>query len=87
MVLSSSSRSYNIGIFPKKIDNLDEVLNRDMEGKINWLVSNVSSIENRVSIIESNHLTHIERDIQLIKKVGMMVITGAVTVLTGINFM
>ena len=69
------------------MDDLDEVLNRDMEGKINWLVSNVSSIENRVSIIESNHLTHIERDIQLIKKVGMMVITGAVTVLTGINFM
>ena len=27
LVLSSSSRSYNIGIFPKKIDNLDEVLN------------------------------------------------------------
>tara|TARA_B100001564_G_C20471829_1_gene592951 strand:- start:483 stop:692 length:210 start_codon:yes stop_codon:yes gene_type:complete len=69
------------------MEDLDEVLNRDMEGKINWLVSNVSSIENRVSIIESNHLTHIERDIQLIKKVGMMVITGAVTVLTGINFM
>lgn len=69
------------------MEDLDEVLNRDMEGKINWLVSNVSSIENRVSIIESNHLKHIERDIQLIKKVGMMVITGAVTVLTGINFM
>ena len=69
------------------MEDLDEVLNRDMEGKINWLVSNVSNIENRVSIIESNHLTHIERDIQLIKKVGMMVITGAVTVLTGINFM
>ena len=69
------------------MEDLDEVLNRDMEGKINWLVSNVSSIENRVSIIESNHLKHIERDIQLIKKVGMMVITGAVTVLTVINFM
>ena len=69
------------------MEDLDEVLNRDMEGKINWLVSNVSSIENRVSIIESNHLKHIERDIQVIKKVGMMVITGAVTVLTGINFM
>ena len=27
LVLSSSSRSYNVGIFPKKIDNLDEVLN------------------------------------------------------------
>ena len=69
------------------MEDLDEVLNRDMEGKINWLVSNVSNIENRVSIIESNHLTHIERDIQLIKKVGMIFITGAVTVLTGINFM
>lgn len=69
------------------MDDLDEVLNRDMEGKINWLVSNVSSIENRVSIIESNHLTHIEKDIQLIKKVGMIFITAAVTVLTGINFM
>ena len=69
------------------MEDLDEVLNRDMEGKINWLVSNVCSIENRVSIIESNHLKHIERDIQLIKKVGMMVITGAVTVLTGITFM
>tara|TARA_R110002020_G_scaffold17765_9_gene62083 strand:- start:5273 stop:5482 length:210 start_codon:yes stop_codon:yes gene_type:complete len=69
------------------MEDLDEVLNRDMEGKINWLVSNVSSIENRVSIIESNHLTHIEKDIQLIKKVGMIFITAAVTVLTGINFM
>ena len=27
VVLSSSSRSYNIGIFPTKIDNLDEVVN------------------------------------------------------------
>ena len=27
LVLSSSSRSYNIGIFPTKIDNLDEVVN------------------------------------------------------------
>tara|TARA_R100000773_G_scaffold44146_1_gene44270 strand:- start:11662 stop:11871 length:210 start_codon:yes stop_codon:yes gene_type:complete len=69
------------------MEDLDEVLNRDIEGKINWLVSNVSNIENRVSIIESNHLTHIEKDIQLIKKVGMMVITAAVTILTGINFM
>tara|TARA_R100001198_G_C5222649_1_gene204280 strand:+ start:1182 stop:1391 length:210 start_codon:yes stop_codon:yes gene_type:complete len=69
------------------MDDLDEVLNRDIEGKINWLVSNVNNIENRVSIIESNHLTHIEKDIQLIKKYGMMAITVAVTVLTGINFM
>jgi len=27
LILSSSSRSYNIGIFPTKIDNLDEVVN------------------------------------------------------------
>ena len=66
------------------MEDLDEVLNRDIEGKINWLVSNVNNIENRVSIIESNH---IEKDIQLIKKYGMMAITVAVTVLTGINFM
>ena len=54
------------------MEDLDEVLNRDMEGEINWLVSNVNNIETRVSIIESNHLTHIEKDIQLIKKYGMM---------------
>ena len=69
------------------MEDLDEVLNRDMEGKINWLVSNVSNIDYRVSIIESNHLKHIEKDIQLIKKVGITAMTVLVTVLTGINFM
>tara|TARA_R110002167_G_scaffold111007_1_gene282272 strand:+ start:1545 stop:1754 length:210 start_codon:yes stop_codon:yes gene_type:complete len=69
------------------MEDLDEVLNRDIEGKINWLVSNVSNIDYRVSIIESNHLTHIEKDLLMIKRVGISAITILVTALTGINFM
>jgi len=68
------------------MEDLDEVLSRDIDGRINWLVSKVHSIECKVAAIENNHLFHIEKDIQMIKRVGIIAISATVTVLTGINF-
>ena len=57
LVLSSSSRSYNIGIFPKKIDNLDEVLN---------LLSAILFIERDVlqkRIVSTSNFFYLDRNI------------------------
>ena len=66
---------------------LDDVLQRDLEGKVTWLVSTVNDIDNRVENIESNHLTHIEKEIGLLRK-GILIIAGiGLTVLTGMNIL
>ena len=49
--------------------DIDEVLSRDTEGKLNWLVGEVTEIKQDVSVIKNNHLAHIESDMNLIKKV------------------
>ena len=49
------------------MDDLDEVLNRDTDGKINWLVSNFNELHQSVETIKNNHLYHIEKDISLLK--------------------
>ena len=57
LVLSSSSRSYNVGIFPKKIDNLDEVLN---------LLSAILFIEREVlqkRIVSTSNFFYLDRNI------------------------
>ena len=57
LVLSSSSRSYNVGIFPKKIDNLDEVLN---------LLSAILFIERDVlqkRIVSTSNFFYLDRNI------------------------
>ena len=57
LVLSSSSRSYNVGIFPKKIDNLDEVVN---------LLSAILFIEKdtlKKRIVSSSNFFYLDRNI------------------------
>ena len=57
LVLSSSSRSYNIGIFPTKIDNLDEVVN---------LLSAILSVEKDLlhkRIISTTNFFYLDRNI------------------------
>jgi len=39
--------------------DIDEVLSRDTEGKLNWLVGEVTEIKQDVSVIKNNHLSHI----------------------------
>jgi|TARA_R110000824_G_scaffold294510_1_gene482899 hypothetical protein len=65
--------------------DLDDVLQRDTDGKVTWLVSTVSNIDKRVEVIETNHLTHIEKEIGFLRK-GMLIIAGVgLTILTGMN--
>ena len=57
LILSSSSRSYNIGIFPTKIDNLDEVVN---------LLSAILFIERdtlQKRIVSSSNFFYLDRNI------------------------
>tara|TARA_R110000751_G_C13418480_1_gene439961 strand:+ start:82 stop:291 length:210 start_codon:yes stop_codon:yes gene_type:complete len=69
------------------MSELDEVLNRDTDGKVTWLVSKVNTIDQRIDTIEGNHLHHIEKDISMIKKVGIWSLIVVGTLLTGINLM
>lgn len=70
-----------------KLEDLDEVLQRDAEGKINWLVSKVNHLDKRVETIETNHLVHIEGEIKgLAQKVSIILAIGF-SIMTGINLM
>jgi hypothetical protein len=65
--------------------DLDDVLQRDMDGKVTWLVSTVNDIDKRVEVIESNHLMHIEKELGNLRK-GLLIISSVgLTILTGMN--
>ena len=67
--------------------DLDDVLQRDIDGKVTWLVSTVSDIDKRVEVIETNHLSHIEKELGLLRK-GFLIIAGVgLTLLTGMNIL
>lgn len=67
--------------------DLDDVLQRDTDGKVTWLVSTVSDIDKRVEVIETNHLSHIEKELNLLRK-GLLIIAGVgLTLLTGMNIL
>ncbi len=67
--------------------DLDDVLQRDTDGKVTWLVSTVSDIDKRVEVIETNHLSHIEKELGLLRK-GFLLIAGVgLTILTGMNIL
>lgn len=69
------------------LSDLDEVLQRDTDGKITWLVSKVADLDNRVETIETNHLVHIEGEIKnLTQKVSIILMVGF-SIITGINIM
>lgn len=69
------------------MSDLDEVLQRDTDGKINWLVSKVSDLDNRVHTIETNHLVHIEGEIKNLTKIVGIILTLGFSIITGINIM
>jgi len=66
---------------------LDDVLQRDTDGKVTWLVSTVNDIDKRVEVIETNHLSHIEKELSTLRK-GLLIISGVgLTLLTGMNIL
>ena len=69
------------------MSGLDEVLERDSEGKINWLVSKVNNIDTRVQNIETNHLFHIEKDMSTIRNVVYLLSVIVITYLTGVQLL
>ena len=73
-------------IMPQKND-LDDVLSRDSDGKLNWLVSEVTDMKQDISIIKNNHLHHIEKDMATMKKVLGGVVAFLVTAFTGVQVM
>ena len=69
------------------VTDLDEVLERDSDGKINWLVSKVNDIDTRVHTIETNHLFHMEKDMAMLRK-GVFILAGiGITYLTGVQLL
>ena len=67
--------------------DLDEILNKDQESKINWMVGEIYYLKQEMKIIKTNNLHHINEDIIMLKK-KLYLITGAiVTFLTGLNMM
>jgi hypothetical protein len=73
-------------MMPEKSD-LDDVLSRNSDGKLNWLVSEVTDMKQDISIIKNNHLHHIEKDMATMKKVLGGVVAFLVTAFTGIQVM
>lgn len=67
--------------------DLDEVLSRNSDGKLNWLVSEVTDMKQDISIIKNNHLHHIEKDMATMKKVLGGVVAFLVTAFTGVQVM
>ena len=59
----------------------------DTDGKVTWLVSTVNDIDKRVEVIETNHLSHIEKELGILRK-GLLIIAGVgLTLLTGMNIL
>ena len=69
------------------MSDLDEVLERDSEGKINWLVSKVNDIDARVYTIETNHLFHMEKDMAMLRKGVFILAAIGLTYLTGVQLL
>lgn len=67
--------------------DLDDVLSRNSDGKLNWLVSEVTDMKQDISIIKNNHLHHIEKDMATMKKVLGGVVAFLVTAFTGVQVM
>ena len=69
------------------MSDLDEVLERDSDGKINWLVAKVNDIDTRVHTIETNHLFHIEKDMSMIRNSIYLLGIIGITYLTGVQLL
>lgn len=69
------------------MDDLDEILEKDVDQKINWLISQVYDLRYEVSTIKNNHLAHIDMDISDLKRKVYIVGSVIVTFLTGQNLL
>jgi len=69
------------------IADLDEILEKDEESKINWMISEIWEIKHEIKNIKSNHLHHINEDINLLKKKLYVISTMIVAFLTGQNIL
>ena len=65
--------------------DLHEVLELDADGKLNYLVAKTYEIENRLDVIENNHLHHIELGMNEVKKRLYLISAVILSVLTGQN--
>ena len=68
-------------------NDLDDVLSRDLDGKMTWIVAEITDIETDLSTIKDNHLFHIEKDVATMKKVVTGVIAFLISAFTGIQVM
>ena len=68
-------------------NDLDDVLSRDIDGKLIWVVGEITDIKNDISLIKDNHLTHIEKDLATMKKIVAGVVAFLVSAFTGIQVM
>ena len=57
---------------------LDEVMGLDADEKLNYLVAKTYDIDNRLDVIENNHLQHMQKDID---RIGKVIWTVAIMVL------
>lgn len=65
--------------------DLDKILEKDQESKINWMISQIWEIKHEITIIKSNHLHHINEDIVLLKRKLYVISAMIVAFLTGQN--
>jgi hypothetical protein len=68
-------------------NDLDDVLSRDTDGKLNWVVGAITEVQNDVSTIKNNHLFHIEKDMALLKKIVGGIVIFLISAFTGIQVM
>ena len=67
--------------------DLDEILNKDQESKINWLVGEMYYLKQEIKTIKTNHLHHINEDIVMLKR-KLYIISGIIiSFLTGQNLL
>ncbi len=64
---------------------LDEVMGLDADEKLNYLVAKTYDIDNRLDVIENNHLHHIEMGMNEVKKRLYLISAVILSVLTGQN--
>ena len=65
--------------------DLDEILGSDTDDKVNWLIAKLDDVDNRLHIIETNHLAHLETGMNEVKKRLYLISAVILTVLTGQN--
>ena len=76
-------------LFIKQCDNmsLEDALNGDLDEKVNWLINSQVETNKDIENIKDNHLSHIEKDMALIKSRIWWMTAFSISVVTGQNVM